>query len=265
MTSIALPLTGYAGWTFLQRTMDSQKALLQQDTQQQRDEAHFRDRIGSITSAADLVADRQLLKVALGAHGLQDDLANRYFIRKVLEDGTLDATDLANRLADKSYAAFSSGFGFGDYAVPRTQLSDFADTIIAQYRTRSFEVAVGEVNGDYRLALNAERELPELAADSMTEDAKWYTILGSEPLRSLFETAFGLPDSFGMIDIDAQLTMIKDRAARHFGDSSVSQFADAGQQEKLIRQFLLRSELAGLAAGGLSRAASALQILQAAG
>lgn len=265
MTMIALPLSGYAGWTFLKRTADSQKALLQNDPQQQRDAAHFRDSIGRITTAEALVADRQLLKVALGAYGLQDDLENRYFIRKVLQDGTLDSGDLANRLADKSYAALSSGFGFGDYAVPRTQLSDFADKIIAQYRQRSFEVAVGEVNADYRLALNAERALPELAADSMTEDAKWYTILGSEPLRSLFETAFGLPDSFGMIDIDAQQAILKDKAARLFGDASVSQFADPAQLDRLTRQFLLRSELAGLAGGGLSRAASALQILQAGG
>lgn len=265
MTAIALPLSGYAGWTFLQRTMESQKALLQKDAQLQRDEAHFREKIGSVTKAEDLVKDRQLLKVALGAYGLQDDLANRYFIRKVLEDGTLDNSDLANRLADKSYAALSSGFGFGDYAVPGTQLSDFADKIIAQYRQRSFEVAVGEVNGDYRLALNAERELPTLASGSMTEDAKWYTVLGSEPLRRLFETAFGLPASFGAIDIDAQLGIIKDRAARHFGDDSLSQFSQPDQQDKLIRQFLLRAELASLSAGTISRAASALQILQAGG
>ncbi|MFN7052674.1 MAG: DUF1217 domain-containing protein, partial [Gemmobacter sp.] len=183
----------------------------------------------------------------------------------VLEDGTLDNSDLANRLADKSYAALSSGFGFGDYAVPRTQLSDFADKIIAQYRQRSFEVAVGEVNGDYRLALNAERELPALASGSMTEDAKWYTVLGSEPLRRLFETAFGLPASFGAIDIDAQLGIIKERAARYFGDDSLSQFSQPDQQDKLIRQFLLRAELASLSAGTISRAASALQILQAGG
>ena len=39
-------------------------------------------------SAADLVADRRLLKVALGAFGLEGEIDKKAFIRKVLEEGT---------------------------------------------------------------------------------------------------------------------------------------------------------------------------------
>ena len=38
--------------------------------------------------------------MALGAFGLQDDINNRYFIRKILEEGTTNEDALANRFSD---------------------------------------------------------------------------------------------------------------------------------------------------------------------
>lgn len=261
--SVILPTTGYAGWTFLKRTEDSQKQRLATDAALKRDEDYFRAKIGGIKTAEDLVSDKRLLRVALGAFGLSDDLNSTYFIRKVLEDGTLDNAALANKLSNKQYAALSSAFGFGDYTTPSTQLSDFADKILAKYEQQQFEVAVGAADSSLRITLYAEHELPDLAAKSLSEDGKWYTVLGSEPLRALFETAFGLPASFGTLDIDQQLSVMKQKADARFGDTSLSQFAAPEAQQKLIRDFLLRAELtSGLGSTG-TKAAAALQILQA--
>jgi hypothetical protein len=61
------------------------------------------------------VGDRRLLEVALGAFGLDDDIRNRFFIRKVLEEGTTSPSRrFANRLSDKRYLALAETFGFGD-------------------------------------------------------------------------------------------------------------------------------------------------------
>ncbi|MDT8857994.1 DUF1217 domain-containing protein [Paracoccaceae bacterium Fryx2] len=256
-----VPLGGYAGWGFLKRTMAKQQAAFAAAPALKRDEDYFRAKIGSIKTAEDLVSDRRLLKVALGAFGLDADINNRYFIKKVLADGTLDTKDLANRLADKQYAAFSSAFGFGDYATPRTQLSDFADKILSAYKTRQFEMAVGEQNGDMRLALNAERELPLLATNTATDNGRWYAIMGNTPLRKVFETALGLPSSFGSLDLDQQMTTFRARAEKMFGSSEVSQFADPKKLDSLMRQFLARSDSsAGVSL--LTRGAGALQLLQ---
>lgn len=259
----SLPLTGYAGWGVLKRTMAAQQQAFQAGAANRRLEDHFRTAIAMVDTAADLVADRQLLTVALGAYGLDGDLGNRYFIRKVLEDGTLTETALSNRLADKQYQKLAGAFGF-DLAVPRSKLSDFADRTISLYRTRQFEAAIGEQNNDYRLAMNAERELPALAARTMGDDAKWFTIMGSAPLRRVIETAFGLPASFGTLDIDQQLAVMKARATDVLGSDSVAQFATPAAMDTLTKTFLLRSELAGgppATAPGMV----ALQLLQAQG
>ncbi|MCF8510048.1 MAG: DUF1217 domain-containing protein [Rhodobacteraceae bacterium] len=239
----ALPLTGYAGWTFLKRTAVVQKAVLNAQPEIKRDEAYFREKIGKIDTAAELVADRRLLKVALGAFGLENDINSKAFIQKVLEGGSLNSDGLASKLADKQYLKLSAAFGFGDFSTPRNKLSDFPEKIISAYKTRSFEVAVGEQNDDLRLAMNAEREVAELAAkSSSSNDARWYSVLGSTPLRRVFEKALGLPTSFATLDIDKQLAVMKDKAKSQLGSDQLADFTDAASMEKLLRRFLIRSE-----------------------
>lgn len=239
----ALPLSGYSGWVFLKRTAQTQKAVAQAQPEAKRDEAYFRANIGKIDTAEQLVEDRQLLKVALGAFGLQNDINNKAFIRKVLEGGTLKEGSLANRLADKQYQKLSAAFGFGDFKTPRNKLSDFPDRILSAYKTRSFEIAVGQQNDDLRLSLNAERELGELAArSSLSNDARWFSLLGSAPLRRVFEKALGLPSSFGALDIDKQLEMIKDKAKAQLGTDKLADISDPAAMDTLLRRFLIRSE-----------------------
>jgi hypothetical protein len=259
--SPVLPLAGYAGWTFLKRTMTSQKTAFAAVSTSKRDEDYFRAKIGTVKTAEALVSDRRLLKVALGAFGLDADINSKAFVRKVLEGGTLTTGALANKLADKQYLAMSAAFGFGDFSTPRTQLSTFADEILTAYKNRQFETAVGEQNDDMRLAMNAERELATLSAKSTTEDAKWFTVMGSKPLRTVFEKAFGLPSSLAALDLDQQLTVFKNAASKAFGATSVSQFTDATKMDKLVKQFLIRSE-ATSGSTSTSGGATALQLLQ---
>lgn len=257
----ALPLSGYAGWTLLKRTMTAQTAAFSASPEIRNDEAYFRARIGSVKTAEQLVSDRRLLKVALGAFGLEGDINNRFFIRKVLEDGTLKTDALANKLADKSYQKLSSAFGFGNFAIPSTQISDFADKIITAYRARSFEAAVGQQDANLRLAMNAERELKDLAGKSSSENTKWYTVLGSTPLRKVFETALGLPQAFGSLDIDQQLAVVRSKAKSQLGIDKISDFASPEAMDKLLRRFLIRGEV-NVLGGGTSAAQNALTILQ---
>jgi hypothetical protein len=65
-----IPLAGYSGWAFLNRTMDSQKSAFNESNEIKRDTEYFKENIGSVESAEDLMSDRRLLSVALGAFGL---------------------------------------------------------------------------------------------------------------------------------------------------------------------------------------------------
>ena len=256
-----IPVSGYAGWAFLKRTIAKQTEAFVKSPEIKRDEDYFRANIGKVNTAADLVKDRRLLRVALGAFGLEADIDNKAFIQKVLEGGTLTAGSLANRLADKQYLKFSAAFGFGDFITPSTKLSDFPATILKAYEARGFEAAVGEADGDLRLALNAQRELAGLANKTASEDTKWYGILGNSALKQVFTKALGLPASISAVDLDQQLSVFKDKTAAIFGANTVSQFTDAAKVEAVIRRFLVKSQADALAGSNSSRAV-ALAMLQ---
>lgn len=256
-----IPFGGFSGWSFLKRTMPLQQAALQASPSNLRDEEYFRANIAKAKTADDLVSDRRLLKVALTAFGLEGDIDNKAFIRKILQDGTLSDKALSNRLADKQYQKLSAAFGFGDFTVPRTQLSDFAEKTLQLYRARQFEGAVGAQNNGYRLALNAEREVAGLAERRASEDTKWFTVMGNAPLRQVFQTALGLPSSFASIDLDQQMSVLKARTAAVFGDEGISQFTDPKKLQKLVRTFLVREEVSASITPE-STSSAALQLLR---
>ena len=254
--------SGLAGWRFLQQTYDSQFEAFNKAPQLERDTDYFAEKIGTISTAQELVADRRLLTVALGAFGLSEDLNNRFFIQKILEDGTGSSDALANRLADSRYQRLSKAFGFGPGEIPKTLLSSEMAEIADTFRTQSFEVSVGEQDDSMRIALYAQRELNRLASDPMSEDAKWFSIMASPPLRKMLETALNLPTSFGQINIDKQLEIFQDRAGEALGKDTISQFTDPELIEKLTSLYLARSQIETLDLATTS-ASNALSLLQA--
>lgn len=254
-----IPFGGMAGWTFLQRTQAAQQKAFEAAPEIKRDTDYFAENIGTVKTAADLVGDYRLLKVALGAFGLDDDLPNKAFIQKVLEEGSLDPKSFANRMADKRYLALTEAFGF-DLGTANTALSDFPDKILDAYKTRQFEAAVGQQDTTMRLAMALDRDLGAIVDKENTSAGKWFSVMGNKPLRQVFETALGLPATVANLDIDQQATVFHDRAKAVFGNGEVDQFSDPAAMDELNRLFLVRSQLAGNASG-MSSGAIALSLL----
>lgn len=238
-----IPIGGLGGWRFLQQTYDSQFQAFTQSASLQRGSDYFRDNIGVVETAKELVADRRLLTVALGAFGLQDDINSRYFIQKIFEEGSVNDDALANRFTDPRYKEMSQAFGFGPGEYLKVGEPVFAEAIIDRFETLEFEVAAGKQNESMRFALYAEREMGELAQSDMSNDAKWFTLMGEPPLRNLFEKALNLPAAFGQIDLDQQLSVFKDRAKKEFGSDDLSIFSDPAVVQDLITKYIVRDQI----------------------
>jgi hypothetical protein len=254
-----VPFGGLGGWTFLERTRARQEEAFQNSPVLARRTADFAERIGQVRSAEDLVGDRRLLEVALGAFGLEEDLRNRFFIRKVLEEGTTSPAALANRLSDKRYLALAETFGFGDRPGGNVRRAGFAADVIARYRERQFEAAVGQSNPDMRLALSLPREIGEIADRRLSNNAMWFTAMASPPVRAVLERALGLPTQVGVLDIDRQLSLFKERAAARLGTSDFAALATAEGQDRLRQAFLTAPSAFGTGLG--ARGAGALALL----
>lgn len=426
-----IPSSGLTGWRFLQRTYDTQLESLSNNSQLTRSADYFSENIGKVKTAQDLTSDRRLLEVALGAFGIQDDIDNRFFIQKILEEGTTAQDSLANRFSDNRYKEFSEAFGLGPGETSQIDRNGFTDNILARFRANSFEVSAGQQDDSMRVALYAQRVLGDLAtppqksaerlaaeqisasvaqfaseaqddtdyfannigsitspeelvgdlrlleialgafgleddfeaiasfvpdattlvspelekiqrvleegsisnvafanqldnpayaefsrafgfgiaedtqvgeqgfstritdryiaenyefpagiaynlpveiidgqfaleafSDSdISNDAKWFTIMGEPPLRALFEKALNLPSEFGQIDIDQQLAVFKERTQSVFGSDQVNQFSNPEMLDDLITKYVVRSQLANFNSGA-SSASIALTLLQ---
>ncbi|MBK0398114.1 DUF1217 domain-containing protein [Limibaculum sp. M0105] len=259
----AIPTGGLTGFRFLTRTYEAQLEQFSRSPDVERDVEDFIERAAAVTSAAELVQDTRLLRVALGAFGLEDEIGKRAFIRRILEEGAIDPDAFANRLADPVWREFSAALGFGDLGSALTSETTRRE-LAERFRERQFERAVGEVDVDLRLALNFQREIGSIAAAGGSDKAAWFRILGSPPLRQVIEGMFSLPSSFGQLDLDKQVETLEARSRSMFGSASPAVFRDAEVVEKAVSRFLLNAQLSA-SAQGIGPATTALTLLRSGG
>lgn len=235
--------TGLSAWIGLQNGFDRQRGLFAARSDLARETGQFQESIAEIASPETLVADRTALKVVLGAYDLGQDIDSRFFIRRILEDGSTDSAALANRLQDSRYKELARGFGQDRFDLGMTRNDAFVTRTIDRYTQVAFEQAVGEQDPDLRLALGVKRLMPEIAAGTTSNDAAWFKVMANPPLREVWETVFGLPQQFGQIDLDKQLEVFKDKAEGVFGTDRISELATEEVSEQIVRRFLLKSQV----------------------
>lgn len=231
---------GYVGWKILERSMARQKEVFSQTVSEKSVKEYFTKNIASVESADELIKDYKLLTVTLRAFGLDADINNRFFIKKVLEADPTDESSLVNRLSDKRYLKMNQEMKL---SASGSSGNIDATAIIKKYDDRSFEKNIGERYPDIELALNAQRELPSVASSSSSDNAKWYQILGSKSLRQIFEVAYGLGSSFSALPIYRQLSEIKSKTEQFTGSESAAQFKTTASVDSLIRRYLLRNQI----------------------
>ncbi|WP_374300645.1 DUF1217 domain-containing protein [Paracoccus sp. (in: a-proteobacteria)] len=238
MTSaISIGISGLAGWRVLQRTETRQIEATAKDPVIQRATAYFRENLTSETTAADLVGDYKMLQVALAAFGLEDDLPNKAFIRKVLESDTGDSKSLANRLSDKRYLKLAKEFK------NLTDAEATSNMVAEAYVQQQFQKRVGEGNEAYRLALNARKELQGFAARTSSDRTMWYEVMANETLREVFEGAFGFSSSIANLSVDRQLDEFMSASDRILGTSSFTKMSKPEVTDKLITRYLALSQM----------------------
>ena len=256
-----VPLSGIAGLRFMERTQEAQLEVFNKSPQIEREIQYFKENISGALTAESLTDDFLLRKIALGAFGLDDDLPKKFFINKILSEGTDDREAFANRLVDGRYRQLAQTFGYGNALGANVEQSDFAEKIISAYQTQKFERAVGDVDNSIRLAMNFKREIIDYTSENKATDTAWFQVMGNTPLRTVFEKAFNLPSSVGALDIERQLDIFKEKSQKILGSESLTALADPDKLDRIIRDFMIRDQLAGGSRAPVAGSA-ALSILQ---
>lgn len=235
--------TGLVAWRNLQRTYAGQIENFSKRPEKKRLVDEFLGQAQSIKTSQDLTRKRDLLTVALSAFGLQDDLPNTFFINKVLNEGTQSPKALANKLTDSRYRRLADTFGFDRLTATLGVQSRKAERIAQDFVREAFAVEVGRDHPSLRLALGAERELDRIAKMDVSDNARWFLVMGNPPLRKVVETAFNLPSSLGRLELDQQLDIFKEKYRVQFGDADLKSVTEGGRISTIIDQFLLKEQL----------------------
>lgn len=196
---------------------------------------------GRLDTPEDVIEADDLLDATLDLFGLPQTVASKSRMERVLNSDPESPTSLLNSLSDDRYRDIFSLFNFIEPETTRTYPQGFVEQVTQNYLDRQFEIQVGESDPTMRVALSLERELTQLIDAGTSNDATWFSIMASPPLRQVFEGAFRLPSSFGSIDIDQQLSVLKDRSQTYFGTSEVADFSDPEMLDELRQNYLLAS------------------------
>ena len=187
----------------------------------ERDSAYYLSKIGDIDTVEQFLSDDRVYQYAMRAHGLDDMIYAKAFMRKVLTEGIDDRNSFANSLADQRFRDFVGAFNFARYGATATTFTRAQQGTVDSYVRQALEVTAGEQNDGVRLALYFQRKAASVSST--------YSILADRALLKVTQVALGMSESTSALDIDRQAELI----------SKELDIADLKDSEKLDR-FLTR-------------------------
>ncbi|MCQ8185501.1 DUF1217 domain-containing protein [Parvularcula maris] len=203
----------------------------------EREIQYFRENIGNVSSAEELLADERLYRFALTAFDLESQVDSRALVKKVLEEGVADPDSLANKLVDKKFRDFARAFAFAESGDRNVRNPNFAEEVIGKYRRVKLEGDAGEDNIGVRLAAYFDRKAPGLTS--------WFSVLGDKALREVIFTALDLPDEMQRTNPDKLAEIFEDRL-------DLDELKDPEGRKKFLQRFTLLYDIRNGAPGQVS-------------
>lgn len=184
--------------------------------------AYYLANIGKVKSIDDLLGNQKLYTYVMKAYGLSDMLYAKGLIRRVFEGGVSSSNSLANTLHDPRYKALATAFDFAANGSSTTSTAAATSDTVSKYTESALETSASAQNAGTGMALYFQRLAPTVTSA--------YSILGDKTLLAVVQTAFGLPASMSMLDINVQAQMIGDVL-------KTSDLQDPTKLQKIIERF----------------------------
>ena len=205
-------------------TREKQLDLIEHDALNARQIAAFSERIATIGSAKELIADTEVYTFVMRAFDLEDQIFGKALIRKTLESDIADRGALVNRLTDPRIRAMYEALGFVPDGGPSANFADaeWQQGMIERFKERILINSASEDNTGAGLAL----EFKSKAAGIET----WMDVLKDEDLGKFMRRALGLPDEMVQVDIDRQAALF----AQKF---DIEKLKDPAEVDRLVARF----------------------------
>ena len=167
---------------------------------------YYQEKIQGIRSVDELLADRGVIDVVLGAFGLDASDTSDDFLKQIFASDLSDPKSFVNQQSSNRWAEMTASFNFdSDGVLTRAtsgtiqQRGETLETVNL-YLRQTLEENEGESNEAVRLALYFQRTAPTMT------DA--YDMIADDALMEVFRITFGYTDDFSSMDVDAQAKVI---------------------------------------------------------
>ncbi|WP_348764513.1 DUF1217 domain-containing protein [uncultured Henriciella sp.] len=235
MVQPAIPMSGLAGWSFLQTTYSRQLETFSDSASVKNDRAYMSEKLSKPISLDDFMADRRLLRVTMTAFDLAGEEWKGGFIRKALEEAANPDSTFLKRLNNPAYTKFAETFAFKDGTLSLD--AEKIDQLGEDFETAAFRIAVGDVDENMRLSLNYQQKIVDIAGTGASNDAIAYRILGNVPVKTVLEKALNLPSDLSKQPIEKQAEMLRDKLSSSFGISDLGDLVMPDNVDAVIRRF----------------------------
>ncbi|WP_172716957.1 DUF1217 domain-containing protein [Neorhizobium sp. T6_25] len=245
----------YLTFDLVNRDMQKSLKTIAGQTMVVSDTKYYQENIGKIKTVDEFLDNYRLYSYAMQAHGLDDMIYAKAFMKQVLESDLSDDNSFANRLTDDRYqniaAAFNFGVSNGEGAAAQSngqmeELFDTYDQTIAAQNdvfeddTRYFKAMLGETGNITNVdQLLANPRLRDYLFTAYGIDTKYYNynairgVLVSDPAdpTSFYNTAYGhtLDQHNAMKTEDSELA---ERLSLSTGIPALQDSIALGQQKK---------------------------------
>lgn len=205
-------------------TRDTRLDLVERNAMNARQIAAFSERIASIGSAKELVADTEVYTFVMRAFDLEDQIFGKALVRKTLESDSANRTALVNRLTDPKIREMYDTLGFtsGGANSPNFGDADWQAEMVARFKERLVLNSAAEDNTGAGLALEFKLKAPEIET--------WFDVLKDKDLGKFMRRALGLPDAVIQVDIDRQADLF----AQKF---DIKKLKDPAEVDRLVSRF----------------------------
>ena len=114
-------ISTYLSYDLINRDLKGNLERVSTSSQVAREREYYNEKIGGVTELDDFLDDYRLYSYAMKAHGLEDMIYAKAFMKKVLESDLSDENSFANKLTDQRYRQFAASFQFSsDTAIVQT-------------------------------------------------------------------------------------------------------------------------------------------------
>lgn len=169
----------------------------------QNEVAYFKARVARVETVDDFLKDSRLLRFALEAYSLSDQLQYPARIKQIMKDDATDPRSLVRRMTSPGYREINAAFDFFKSGVSKLKSSAFQTEIIARFHSARNEQSISEMSPDLADALYFERMVGKVRSG--------YDILGDPTLFGVVRKALNLPPAVSSSKIERLKVMIEEK------------------------------------------------------